>query len=146
MIKVPILGSSASITIHVRGYENPAAANDSDANWLRSTVSISAGPFAGEIEGSLTTQDFAYFERELTEALRTFHGKATFHTDEDWLRFEVSMDSRGTATVSGIAKAGAGSQTGLTFSFETDQTYLGETQRALGDMAGQFPVKKVRAS
>lgn len=146
MISVPIAGTGGSVTIEVIGYENPAAGNDSDANWLRSTVRVSVGPFAGDIEGSLTTQDFAYFERELSEVLRTLQGKATFQTDEDWLRFEVGMGSRGTATVSGVVKAGGGSQASLRFSFETDQSYLGETNRALGAVAKDFPVKQVRAS
>lgn len=145
MISVLIAGSGGSVTIEVIGYENPAAGNDSDANWLRSTVRVSVGPFAGDIEGSLTTQDFAYFERELTEVLRTLQGKATFQTDEDWLRFEVGMGSRGTAMVSGVVKAGSRSQASLRFSFETDQSYLGVTKRALSDVANYFPVK-VRAS
>ncbi|MBM5811370.1 MAG: hypothetical protein FJ191_05310 [Gammaproteobacteria bacterium] len=146
MISVPIAGTGGSITIKVIGYENPAAGNDSDANWLRSTVRVSVGPFAGDIDGSLTTQDFAYFERELSEVLRTLQGQATFQTDEDWLRFEVGMGSRGTATVSGVVKAGGGSHASLRFSFETDQSFLGETNRALGAVAKDFPVKQVRAS
>lgn len=145
MISVPIGGTGGSVTIEVIGYENPAAGDDSDANWLRSTVRVSVGPFAGDIEGSLTTQDFAYFERELSEVLRTLQGKATFQTDEGWLRFEVGMSLRGTATVSGVVKAGGGSQASLRFSFETDQSYLGETNRALGAVAKDFPVKQVRA-
>lgn len=146
MISVPIAGTGALVRIEVIGYENPAAGNDSDANWLRSTVRVSVGPFAGDIEGSLTTQDFAYFERELSEVLRTLQGKATFQTGEDWLRFEVGMGSRGTATVSGVVKAGGGSQASLRFSFETDQSYLRETNRALGAVAKDFPVKQVRVS
>lgn len=145
MISVPIAGSGGSVTIEVIGYESPDAGNDSDANWLRSTVRVSVGPFAGDIEGSLTTQDFAYFERELSEMLRTLQGKATFQTDEDWLRVEVGMGSRGTATVSGVVKAESGSQASLRFSFETDQSYLGETKRALSEVANEFPVKHVRA-
>ena len=145
MISVSIAGSGGSISIEVIGYESPDAGNHSDANWLRSTVRVSVGPFAGDIEGSLTTQDFAYFERELSEMLRTLQGKATFQTDEDWLRVEVGMGSRGTATVSGVVKAESGSQASLRFSFETDQSYLGETKRALSEVANEFPVKHVRA-
>lgn len=87
----------------------------SDANWLRSRIRVAAGPLSGEIDATLTTQDFVYFERELTEVLRTLRGKATFQTDEDSLRFDVQMGSRGTATVSGSVKACGESQASLPF-------------------------------
>lgn len=142
MISVPIDGTGGSISIEVLGYENAAASNDSDANWLRSKVRVAAGPFSGEVDAALTTQDFVYFERELTEMLRTLQGKATFQTDEDWLRFEIGMGSRGTATVSGAVKAGGGSQASLRFSFETDQSFLGQAKRALAEVSANFPVKQ----
>jgi len=63
MISVPIEGTGSSISIDVLGYENAAANNDSDANWLRSKVRVATGPFSGEIDAAFTTQDFAYFER-----------------------------------------------------------------------------------
>ncbi len=144
MISVPIAGIGGSIIIQVISYENPTASNDSDANWLRTAVRVSVGPFAGDIDGSVNTHDFAYFERELSEMLLTLRGKATFQTDEDWLRFEVGMGSRGTATVSGVVKARGGLQASLRFSFETDQSYLVDTKRALGEMANDFPIKQVR--
>jgi len=141
MINVPIAGSGGSITIEVLGYENPGAGNDSDANWLRSKVRVVVGPFSGEVDAALTTQDFVYFERELTEMLRTLEGKATFQTDEDWLRFEIGMGSRGTATVSGAVKAGGGTQASLRFWFETDQSFLAQTKRALAEVAEHLPVQ-----
>lgn len=141
MIDVPIEGDGGSITIGVLGYENPVAADDSDANWLRSKVRVVVGPFSGEVDAALTTQDFVYFERELTEMLRTLHGKATFQTDEDWLRFEIGLGSRGTATVSGVVKSAGVSQASLRFSFETDQSFLAQTKRALAEVAAHFPVQ-----
>lgn len=144
MISVPIKGNGGSISIDVLGYENAAASNDSDANWLRSKIKVAAGPFSGETDAALTTQDFVYFERELAEVLRTLKGKATFQTDEDALRFEVEMSSRGTATVSGAAKAGGGLQASLRFSFETDQSYLAQTKRALAEVTENFPIQQRR--
>lgn len=143
MINISIEGNGGSISIEVFGYENATASNDSDANWLRSRIRVAAGPFSGETDAALTTQDFVYFERELTEVLRTLKGKATFQTDEDSLRFDVEMGSRGTATVSGAAKAsGGGSQASLRFAFETDQSYLAQTKRALAEMVKHFPVQQ----
>ncbi len=142
MIRVPIEGTGGSISIDVLGYENAGASNESDANWLRSRTRVVAGSFAGEIDAALTTQDFAYFARELTEMLRTLTGKATFQTDEDRLRFEVEMRSRGIATVSGAVKANDVPRASLRFSFETDQSFLAQTKRALSEVAERFPVQE----
>ena len=142
MISMPIEGTGGSILIEVLGYENAATSNESDANWLRCRIKIATGPFSGEIDAALTTQDFAYFERELTEVLRTLKGKATFQTDEDGLRFEVEMGSRGVAMVSGAAKAKGGSRASLSFSFETDQSFLAQTKRALAEVVEHFPVQQ----
>jgi hypothetical protein len=142
MISMSIEGTGDSISIEVLGYENAAASNESDANWLRSKVRVAAGPFSGDANGALTTQDFVYFERELTEMLRTLQGKATFQTDEDWLRFEIRMGSRGTATISGAVKASGASQASLRFSFETDQSFLGSTKRGLAEITANFPIKQ----
>jgi hypothetical protein len=136
-----ITGSDGSIRIEVLGYENPIAENDSDANWLRSRIRVAVGSFSGETDAALTTQDFAYFERQLAEVLRTLQGKATFQTDEDSLRFEVWMGSLGTATVSGAVKATSGSQASLRFSFETDQSYLAQTELELVEVTKEFPIK-----
>lgn len=142
MISVPIEGTGGSISIEVLGYENAAASNESDANWLKSRIKVVAGPFSGEFDAALTTQDFVYFERELNELLRSLQGKATFQTDEEWLRFEVVMGSRGTCTVSGAAKTSSGSQASLRFAFESDQSWLAETMRALAEVVENFPVRQ----
>jgi hypothetical protein len=141
MITVPISGHGGSISIEVLGYENTAATNESDANWLKSRIRIVAGPFSGELDASLTTQDFVYLERELTDVLRTFEGKATFQTDEDWLYFQIEMGSRGAAIISGALKANSGSRTSLSFSFETDQSYLTQTKHALAQVLKCFPIR-----
>lgn len=141
MITVPIEGNGGSILIEVFGYENVAASNESDANWLRARIKIFAGPFSGVIDAALTTQDFFYFDRELAEVLRTFKGKAVFQTDEDWLCFEVEMGSLGTANVRGTAKA-IGSRSSLMFSFNTDQSYLTNTKRAVAEVTEKFSIRQ----
>ena len=77
--------------------------------------------------------------------LRILHGKITFQTDEEGLSFEIEMSARGTAKVVGFAKADGESKATLQFSFETDQSYLAETKRALTEMVKHFPVQKLHA-
>jgi len=142
MITVSIAGDGGSISIEVLGYENASASDDSDANWLISRIAVVAGPFSGQLSVALTTQDFAHFRRDLVEALRTLTGKAVFQTDEDSLRFQVEMGSRGTAKVSGIAQVIAGYRASLTFAFETDQSYLTQARSALDAVVENFPVQR----
>jgi len=143
MSAVTIKGDNGSILIEVLGYENAAASNDSDSNWLTSTVTVVAGAFSGQLNGSLTTQNFAYFHRELGEILGSLKGKAVFEADEEWLHFEVEMGSRGTAKVRGVAIANDGTGASLTFAFETDQTYLTQTKSALDSVVKSFPIRQL---
>jgi hypothetical protein len=142
VIVVPIKGDDGSISIEVVGYENATAGNDSDANWLTCRIEISAGPFRGQFDASLTTQDFADFRRQLDEVLQILKGKAVFQTHEDWLCLEIVMGTRGTAKVGGVAKISGGSKTSLSFTFETDQSYLAQTKNALDLMVRDFPVQQ----
>jgi hypothetical protein len=142
MTSVTIEGSGGSILIEVIAYENAAASNKSDANWLTSKIKVAAGPFSGEFRATLTTQDFACFDRELIELLRTLQGKATFQTDEEWLRLEIEMGSRGTCVVSGLAKSNDMPETSLKFAFESDQSWLAQTKRAVGEVLESFPVRQ----
>lgn len=145
MINVPVGGNGGSISIEVFGYENAGASDTSDANWLRSRVSVVAGPFSGRFDAALTTQDFARFARELANMLRTLQGTAAFQTDEEWLSFEVVMGPRGTCTVSGAAKTTAGSRASLRFAFESDQSWVAQTLRAVAEVVDSFPVRQSRS-
>ena len=137
-----IKGIGGSIEIKLFGYENANSDNSSDANWLKSKIKISSGPFQGEFDATLTTSDFSCFEQELIQVLSNLNGKARFQTDEDWLSFDVEIGFLGTAVVQGTAKANDGSRTNLVFSFETDQSYLQQTMRALSDITQTFPVQR----
>ena len=59
-IEIEIKGHGGGIGIVVLGYENPAATNSSDANWLVSRVRVGIGPFRGEV--SATFCHFVYHD------------------------------------------------------------------------------------
>jgi hypothetical protein len=139
MTIIVLEGHGGSVSIEIRDYENAAASDVSDANWLSSRISVTAGPFRGEFDAALTAQDLTYFRNGLAALLETLKGKAEFRSDEEWLSFDIDMQSLGTARVKGIAKANDGSESSLAFSFETDQSYLGKTKAAVDTAVGRFP-------
>lgn len=145
MISMPVEGDGASLVIEVHAYEMvDGATAPSDANWLEATIRISCGALGGVFNASLTTQDFALFAQELSQLLRDLKGKAAFQTDEEHIQFDVEMTGLGRAVVTGVAKSIGQAKSSLTFSFQTDQTYLTRTMSSLAQVVDQFPVQPAK--
>lgn len=137
---IPIKGNEGIVSIHISGYSNPRATDSDDANWLSAEIEIAVGCFTGKYPASPTTQDFSRFQESLELVLETLSGKALFSTMEGWLQLQIDMTRRGTATVSGEAVALQAPRIALEFSFESDQSYLQETLRAVRLAVQNFPV------
>jgi hypothetical protein len=140
-VAVEIAGQAAHVRIEVLGYENPAAQNASDANWLTCRVVVNVRGFEGRVDAALTTQDFAAFTRSLRVAVDTVRGEALFETDEDALRLNVELRSTGTAAISGYLREPDRPGTSLNFTFESDQSHLRRTVEELDQVNGAFPVR-----
>ena len=141
---VQIRGDGAAIQIEVLGYERPVASDEDDANWLRAKCSVTVAEFSAVLNVALVTHDFARFADELQQAVRLLKGTATFSTVEAGIAIEIKFTTAGHAEVSGSVK----SQTStvpdvsvLSFSFETDQSFLAHTVRELKAIASRFPVR-----
>lgn len=141
MINISIKGDGGLLAIDVLGYENPSATNDSDANWLISSIMVAVGPFCAKLDAVLTTHDFVHFERDLASMLRALAGKAEFQTDEESLCFAVHMGPQGVAMVNGIVQFIGETRASMEFSFPTDQTYLDRARCSLSDITKRFPVR-----
>ena len=142
MITVPLKnGTGCSIPIEVLGYEDPDAPATS-YDWLRCNVGIVAGPFAGTLAATITTQDFESFHRELIKVLMDLDGTASFVTDEEWLQFTVTMGRRGNCTITGTSTVFGGPRATLSFEFDSDQSYLAETERGVSSVIEKFPSGK----
>jgi hypothetical protein len=144
-VNVEIAGQGAQMRIEVIGYENPAAENPSDANWLTCRVNVRVRAFEGHVDASFTTQGFAAFRKSLRLAVADVRGEAVFETDEDALRLNVKLHANGTAAVTGTLREPDRPQTALAFSFESDQTFLRHTVEALNEVVQQFPERTAGA-
>ena len=141
MNTVLIKGDNGYVSIDVLGYENEAASNDSDANWLSCIVEVRAGPFAGRFQAAVTTGDFAAFEEQLNGLLRNSMDKARFETDEDCIRFEITTNSRGAVKISGTAKSLNTDAATLSFTLQSDQSALVGVMAAVRSTIDSFPAR-----
>jgi len=140
-VNVEVAGRAAHVRIEVLGYENPAAENVSDANWLTCRVEVCVRGFEGHIDAAFTTQDFAAFWRSLSSAVTDLKGEAMFETDEHALSLDVKFNMTGNVSVTGVIREPDRSRMSLAFSFESDQTYMRRTVDALEEVTHQFPVR-----
>jgi hypothetical protein len=144
-----IRGHGGRIKIDVQGYERPDTSDGDDANWLITQCNVAVAEFSGILKLSLVTLDFAEFLTQLEKAVDSLNGTATFTTLEEGLHIEIKFNHAGHADVFGRAR----SQTSmlpepsvLSFSFETDQSFLAQTVRELTGIMAQFPIRKPSAS
>jgi hypothetical protein len=142
---VEIRGHSGHIKIEVQGYERPEATDDDDANWLVASCNVVVGEFTCILRLSLVTSDFVQFLAQLEKAVGSLSGNATFATLEEGLQVEINFNCAGHADLFGRARSRISlvpKQSELSFSFETDQSFLAQTLRELKGIVAQFPIRK----
>jgi hypothetical protein len=141
-------GHGGHIKIDVRGYERPETSDEDDANWLVARCNVTVGEFSCILKLSLVTRDFAEFLAQLEKAVDSLNGAATFTTLEEGLHLEIKFNHAGHADLFGRARSQTSlvpDQSVLSFSFETDQSFLARTVRELKGIVKQFPIRKPSA-
>jgi hypothetical protein len=93
-------------------------------DFLSCRVLVVVGSFSVDYRASLDIPAFERFHAELARAYDTLAGRAEFLTIEDTLRLEVEMTKTGGAEIRGKAQSWT-PEAVLTFSFDSDQTFLG---------------------
>lgn len=140
-VEIEIKGHGGGIGIIVLGYENPAATNTSDANWLVCRVRVGIGPFRGEVNATFTTQDFERFRQELRGLLERERSSATFETDEQVLDLKIEGKPTGVTQISGTIRYSFGPNVAVSFTLDSDPSYLGFVLEALDTLTKQFAVR-----
>ena len=141
MITVAIGNETVTIVIEVLRYENSMAGDPSDANWLSCCVDIQVPPFQGRFNSALTTRDFLRFRHDLEIAMARMEGKASLTAEEGGICVEIDLSTTGRANVLGYSKTLGVAKVHLTFGFETDQSFLQNTLRALNEVVQHFPLR-----
>lgn len=140
-VEIEIRGHGGHLRVEVLGYENPSAQDLSDANWLSCDVLVEVSAFSGNISCSFSTQDFIQFRDELRELLANRSGIASFLTDEEHLGIRLEMEATGIVRIEGMAQIYDMPQATLSFSFESDGSFLTTALRDLEKLIKVFPVK-----
>lgn len=139
-----IRGDGNIIQIEVFGYERPDASDEYDSNWLRARCSVTVAEFSAVLSLALVTHDFARFTDELEQAVQLLTGRATFSTVEAGLAIEIKFTTGGHAEIFGSVRSQRSlvpDVSVLSFSFETDQSFLAHTVRELKAIVSRFPVR-----
>ena len=140
-VEIEIKGHGGGIGIVVLGYENPAAADSSDANWLVCRVRVGVGPFRGEVSATFTTHDFERFRQELRGLLGRERASAAFETYEQVLELRIEGKPTGATPISGTIRYTLGPNVVVSFKLDSDQSYLGSVLEALDAVTQQFPIR-----
>lgn len=136
-----IQGEGAALHITIHGYENDAAMNESDANWLRCNARVDAHGFRGGALVAITTRDFGRFAAELRAVLDGSGQRAELVTDEDQIRATVELGRGGRAVIAGELSYDGGPKVRLSFTCQSDQTYLHRTLREVDTALATFPAR-----
>ena len=134
-------GRTQRLEIVVQGYEQQAADNPDDANWLRCLVEVQQGSFRGRVDASLTTHDFVRLLSELDQVMAGDRSTATFDTMEEALAFSIELDRAGRAIVTGKLSETYPGGSQLSFTFESDLSFLAKTHADLKQLLAAFPVR-----
>jgi hypothetical protein len=140
---VEIRGAGGRVRLEVLEYTLPDTTNRNESNRLTCKCNVEVRDFACNLNVSLRTHDFVRFRAELNAALKALSGDVIVDTLESRLRLEVSITSGGQIDVFGYAQSNMArpSRTVLTFSFESDQSFLAQTDRELERILQHFPVR-----
>jgi len=109
---------------------------------LKCRVAINVGQFTGNYDASFTTSDFARFRDGLKTLLTSLSGSASFDTDEETLKCAIEMRKAGTAVIKGVARIRGQTMAALSFSFDSDQSFLVETLHEVEGVVAEYPMKK----
>ena len=132
--------SDGEITVKILGYEQPHAADVSDANWLNAEVIFKSGGCYFRYNANITTSDIKYFLDSLEKVLVTLEGVASFLTDEEDIILNLQFNKLGAVNIVGELKDMSFPKTKLTFELSSDQSFFSSVCSDLRYLSKKYPV------
>ncbi|HEY8357345.1 MAG TPA: hypothetical protein VIL30_07755 [Ramlibacter sp.] len=127
--------------MQVHGYERAPVGEFYDDNWVRVSVHLNVGAFAGSFEAAFLTSDFAEFQNGVSSLYESLAGVARFSTLEEQLGLELTGDGRGHVVLKGVALDAPGVGNRLEFEIPLDQGHLSTALKGLHGITSSFPVR-----
>jgi hypothetical protein len=131
----------AEIMLEISKFERPNPTNADDANWLNGRLMITLKSFSCDMNLSLRTYELAQLQSELHSCLSKLSGTARLRLLEPAFHLDLVFERRGHVNVAGTAQTLGPHKTTLHFSFDSDQSYLVETNRQLQAALEIFPIR-----
>jgi hypothetical protein len=103
--------------------------------WLDGEVVIKVGAWSGRYAAQFHEDDFLRFSEQVDALHATLKGEATLSSLDGYLDLTLAGDGLGHISVVGEAWDRPRWASHLLLSYETDQSWLGELQAALGSLA-----------
>ena len=119
------------VEVRLLDFENRSSENEGDTIWLDSTVTVKAGAFMGSFKAAFTTHDLVNLREQLKSALARLSGSVSFQNAEGGLSLTIEFDSRGGASITGVAQPNRLHRGTLHFRVDTDQFALNRTLHEL---------------
>jgi hypothetical protein len=138
---IEIQGEGARVSIEIVGFQRPNSTNVDDANWLQGNLKITLESFSCRMCIPLRTYDLSQLQVELETCLQALEGRATLRLLEPVLQVDLDFNRRGHVTVKGVAQTLGQRRSALSFSFDSDQSYLAETNRQLKAALLSFSIR-----
>lgn len=133
--------ASEGVDVRVLGREHGGASDFWDGNWLRASVSVRAGAFAGQYTASLRANEFEWFRNELRALDPSNPSVAHLRSMEGWIYIEVAVNHLGHLALKGHALDQPGRGNCLEFELPPqDQTFLKPLITQLDRVLSEYPV------
>jgi hypothetical protein len=138
---IEIRGEGAQVALEIVEFERPNSTNVDDANWLVGRLNVVLKHFSCQMGVSLRTYELTGLQSELRSCLRALDGTARLRPLGPELQLDLAFDRRGHVSVAGVVQTPGPHKTTLSFSFDSDQSYLAQTDRQLQATLLNFPVR-----
>ena len=142
--KFTFFGKGDRVEVGIPEFETRSAADENDAVWLDSTVTVQAGAFVGSFKASFTPDDLVSLYEQLKRALTSLNEEVFFQNTGGGLALSISLDSGGITSITGVAHPDHLREGMLLFRIDTDHIALVDTLRELENALREFPAKQAK--
>jgi hypothetical protein len=137
-----IIDSGNFIRITPIKLAHDSSSDDSDRDWIKSEIEISAGSFKGKFNGDLRITDINYFRLGLEHLYTHLNDELIFEDLEGYLKTNIKGDGNGHFEVMCTVSDNPGYMPSkLSFYLDFDQTQIMQMVRELNAIATQFSAK-----
>ena len=140
MINKLLVPASGAILFEITGYSSEMPKCVSDANWLKTTISINSTSISAKVEAFVSTMDLHNFLSELNKIISARNGEAVLSTDEEAVFLKVCFNNNEKHMIEGYLKEIEDISINVFFQLSIDHQDLINTINNLTSLLEYYPV------